>query len=90
MRDVERKDRGLPAERRGHPCVIFAIQRRGDHDVAVDREGHHEAVAVVDMLADEIHAAGCGGGNGGFDTEVVLETGGGIGGEIGERDGEIE
>jgi hypothetical protein len=42
------------------------------------------------VFTDQVHPAGGGGGDGGFDAEVLLEAGGGIGGEVGEGRGEVE
>ena len=50
----------------GDAGLVGAIRTTGDDDVAVDGEGHDEAVAVVDVLAYQVHAAGCGGGDGGL------------------------
>jgi hypothetical protein len=41
------------------------------------------------VLADQVDAAGGGGGDAGVDAEVFLEAGGGIGGEVGGW-GEVE
>ena len=47
--------------------------RRHDQCLSLDRHREHEAVAVIDMLADQVHPAGCGGGQARGPAEEVLK-----------------
>ena len=80
---VER-DRGRVARGRADPGLAAAVGRRGDHHGPVEGKGHHESVAIVDVLADQVHSPGGGGGERGLATEGGVQAGGRRGGEIGE------
>src|SRR5690606_24383010 len=72
------EDGDFVALRGGNAGVLGAIGAAGDDDVAVDGEGHHKAVAVVDVLADEVDPSRGGGGDGGGGLQAALEAGGGV------------
>src|SRR5690606_28123943 len=48
----------------GDPRLTCPVRSCGDEHGAFDGEGQDETVAVVDVLADQVHAAGSGGENG--------------------------
>lgn len=55
-----------------------------DDDVTLDGEREDEAIAVVDVLADEVDATRGGGGKSALHIEDGLETGAGLISEVGE------
>ena len=53
-------DYGIGQALTGELGLSAVIRHGGDDDVAIDRERHHKAIAVVDVFADQIDASGCG------------------------------
>ena len=64
--------------------LVGAIWRSGDDDVAFDGEGEDEAVAVVDVLADEVDPAWGGGDESSVSTIMLFEKISCVGDEGGE------
>ena len=63
---------------------IAVVGSSGDDDVALDGERQHEAVAIVDVLSNQIDATGGGSDEGGFASERLLEEGLGVRDEVSE------
>ena len=55
------RNAGIRKPRAAYVRDVAAIAHRSDHDVAIQCERHHETIAVVDVLANQIDASGCGG-----------------------------
>ncbi len=76
LRDIEDGDffaeSGADADFRG---VIGAA---GDDDVAIDGEWHDEAITIIDVFSDEVHAPGGGGGDGCLGLKAVEESCSGV------------
>ena len=55
LRQVQ--DSGFISQRCAYTRLGCAIGASGDYHVAVDGKGHHEAIAIVNVLANEVNSA---------------------------------